>query len=228
MPSPEPTTLRLHLYWSYANLAMAHAAVERGATKYGPLHYMIRARLYKGLHTGAMNIRSLLDDEKIKMNAARVCAYCNADAKLTIDHLLPKHKGGWDSADNAVWVCGSCNSSKGATDVLVWWPKRHDDFPPLMLLRRYLKSALGQDMPTLPASTGTARMSMSMGKGNTALRLELLAAGKLVEDGTLVRFADDVLFATPSQAACMVSGTAMNGWKAWKNADGIDLDGLAR
>lgn len=85
-----------------------------------------------------------------------------------------------------------------------------------------------EGLVVLRGSTASSRASASMGKGNTALRQELIAAGKLTEEGALLRFADDVLFATPSQAAVMVSGSAVNGWKAWKNAEGVDLDGLAR
>ena len=40
-------TLGQVLFWSYANLAMADAAVRRGAEKYGVPYYMIRAKLYK-------------------------------------------------------------------------------------------------------------------------------------------------------------------------------------
>ena len=40
-----------------------------------------------------------------------------------------------------VWSCRSCNSSKGATDVLEWLIKR-EQFPPLLLLRRYLKLSI--------------------------------------------------------------------------------------
>ena len=54
------------LYWAYANLAMAHAAVERNAPRYGTVHYVIRARLFKGLRTGTMNIGSLAQDERLK------------------------------------------------------------------------------------------------------------------------------------------------------------------
>ena len=162
MPTPDPTTLRLRIYWSYANLAMAHAAVDNGARKYGRVHFMIRAKLYKGLHTGAMNIGSLLDEERLKMNLPRICAYCGAEGELTIDHLLPKKFGGWNSADNTVWACRSCNSSKGARDVLVWWQTRDAGSAPLLLVRRYLKLALmaGEqhavlddalgDLPSLP------------------------------------------------------------------------------
>ena len=47
------------LFWSYANLAMAHTAVERNQKNYASFNYMIRARLFKGLTTGSMNIRTI-------------------------------------------------------------------------------------------------------------------------------------------------------------------------
>lgn len=52
----DPTTLGESLHWSYANLAKAHAAVQDGARRYKPVHYMIRARLYKGLREGKMRV----------------------------------------------------------------------------------------------------------------------------------------------------------------------------
>ena len=44
------------LFWSYANLAMAHTAVDKQQQKYEKFNYMIRAKLYKGLMNGSMNI----------------------------------------------------------------------------------------------------------------------------------------------------------------------------
>ena len=41
------STVRELIYWSYANLAMAHTAVEQ--EKYERFNYMIRSKLFKGL-----------------------------------------------------------------------------------------------------------------------------------------------------------------------------------
>lgn len=57
-------TVRELIYWSYANLAMAHSAVDKGNEKYGMLNYMIRAKLFKGLKCGTMSMKSIFDDEK--------------------------------------------------------------------------------------------------------------------------------------------------------------------
>ncbi len=136
-----PETIGESLHWSYANLAMAHAAVSNGATVYARTHYMIRARLFKGLRNGSMGLGTLLDDERLKLVLPLACCYCGVRSNLTLDHLFASKRGGQDSADNVVWSCGRCNSSKGARDMLAWLAAR-GEFPPLLLLRRYLKLAI--------------------------------------------------------------------------------------
>ena len=42
------------------------------------------------------------------------CQYCGMkDSPLTIDHIIPKRKGGIDSWENLVSACNSCNLIKG-------------------------------------------------------------------------------------------------------------------
>jgi 5-methylcytosine-specific restriction endonuclease McrA len=41
------------------------------------------------------------------------CQYCGATSKLTLDHVIPKSKGGDDSWENLVVACSSCNTKKG-------------------------------------------------------------------------------------------------------------------
>lgn len=136
-----PNTVGELLHWSYANLAMAHAAVSASAERYGPRHFMIRARLYKGLNVGTMKVGSLADDDRLKMILPQACCYCASTVALSVDHLMPTSKGGKNTGDNLVWACRSCNSSKGASDVVEWLLRRNE-FPPLLLLRRYLKLAI--------------------------------------------------------------------------------------
>jgi hypothetical protein len=103
---------------------------------------MIRARLHKGLRAGSMNIGPIAEDEKLKLILPQSCCYCAAKLPLSVDHLLPRVAGGADAGENMVWSCRSCNSSKGKKDVLVWLGERQR-FPPILLLRRYLKLAIG-------------------------------------------------------------------------------------
>jgi 5-methylcytosine-specific restriction endonuclease McrA len=48
------------------------------------------------------------------------CAYCDKEAKLTLDHVIPLSKGGKHSADNVVPACAHCNKSKGNKTVEEW------------------------------------------------------------------------------------------------------------
>jgi hypothetical protein len=129
------------LFWSYANLAMAHSAISSKAEKYGRTHFMIRSRLYAGLNKQTMNIGPLADDERLKMVLPQACCYCGSRENLSADHLIPTSRGGANVGDNLVWACRSCNSSKCARDVLEWLAER-SQFPSLLLLRRYLKIAI--------------------------------------------------------------------------------------
>ena len=99
---------------------------------------MIRARLYKGLINKTMNMGSLIDDEKAKLKAGCCCAYCGTTEQLSVDHLIPQIKGDANSADNSVFACRRCNSSKGGSDLFEWYNKK-ECFPPLLIVRRYLK-----------------------------------------------------------------------------------------
>ncbi|OKX82934.1 HNH endonuclease [Corynebacterium glutamicum] len=99
---------------------------------------MIRAKLTKGLKTGTMSMGSLFDDEKYKLTNENRCTYCGTEESLTLDHFVPRIIGGLDTGDNLVPACRSCNSSKGKSDVLEWY-QRKEEFPPLMVIRRYLK-----------------------------------------------------------------------------------------
>src|SRR5262249_54860385 len=103
--------------------------------------YRTDSKTYYGLLRGNLQLGSLLKDEKEKIAASGACCYCGSALDLPLDHLIPQFKGGEHSADNLVVACRSCNSSKKALDLLEWMAKR-GEFPPLRLLRRYLKLAI--------------------------------------------------------------------------------------
>jgi hypothetical protein len=131
-------TIKELIFWSYANLAMAHTAVERNQEKYGTFNYVIRAKLFKGLKDETMNMRTIFDDEKIKLQTGQICNYCGSDEKLALDHIFAQKVGGKDDAENLIFACRSCNSSKGKKDLMEWMNYR-GEFLPLMVIRRYLK-----------------------------------------------------------------------------------------
>ena len=75
-------------------------------------------------------------------------------------------------------------------------------------------------------SIGNRTVRETLSKGWIAMRADLLADGSLVDTGTHIEFRRDVLFASPSAAAAVVSGGAWNGRAGWKDADGITLGEL--
>lgn len=131
-------TVRELIYYSYANLAMAHTAIDKKQVKYGTFNFMIRAKLFKGLKHGTMNMRTIFDDEKIKLQTGQICNYCGSTEKLALDHIFPQRYGGQDNAENLIFACRTCNSSKGKKDLMEWMNYR-GQFLPLMIIRRYLK-----------------------------------------------------------------------------------------
>jgi len=142
MTLPENPTIAERLYWAYANLGMAEKAVHDGETRYGGVHFMIRNRLYTGYLSGKMSPRSMTRDQRIKMKLPQQCIYCGSRSNLSLDHIVPTHRGGTDGGDNVVWACRSCNSSKCDTDLFDWWSRTRGGFPPLFAIRVYLKQAI--------------------------------------------------------------------------------------
>ena len=138
MSSFHPHTVAELIYWSYANLAMAHDGIERGLPNYDKTSFIIRMRLYKGLMSGKMQISSLFKDERWKIDNGARCVYCGATENLSVDHIFARIKGGADNVENLVCSCKSCNSSKGKKDMMAWYNER-GLFPSVMMLRRDLK-----------------------------------------------------------------------------------------
>ena len=58
---------------------------------------------------------------KIKQRWDYECAYCGSDKDLTIDHIVPRSKGGNDFTKNVVCCCHDCNQSKSHTPWEDWY-----------------------------------------------------------------------------------------------------------
>ncbi|MEY3180726.1 MAG: Synechococcus phage [Pseudomonadota bacterium] len=69
--------------------------------------------------------KSIFDDYPLRGPLGQAaCAYCGRwnERKLTIDHVVPKSKGGPHfQKGNMVPSCLSCNSSKSNIQVWQWW-----------------------------------------------------------------------------------------------------------
>ncbi|MBM4157806.1 MAG: HNH endonuclease [Ignavibacteria bacterium] len=55
----------------------------------------------------------ILSRKNILRRDKHKCQYCSSSANLTVDHIIPKSKGGEDSWENLVTACIRCNNKKG-------------------------------------------------------------------------------------------------------------------
>ena len=75
-----------------------------------PIPYVIKLKNY--LYVKPREL-SLTRRNVIKRDDS-MCQYCGSKSKsITIDHIIPKDKGGKDSWDNLVAACKKCNIYKG-------------------------------------------------------------------------------------------------------------------
>ena len=67
------------------------------------------------------DIFSVKDWEDLKYEYDNCCAYCNKPSEfLTIDHIIPKSKGGTNEKSNIAPACKFCNGSKNNKDLKEW------------------------------------------------------------------------------------------------------------
>ena len=74
------------------------------------------------------NLKTTSSQEAIRMWRRNVkekwdykCAYCGSGKNLTIDHVIPRCKGGTDFTKNVVCCCHSCNQSKSHSPWEEWY-----------------------------------------------------------------------------------------------------------
>jgi hypothetical protein len=62
--------------------------------------------------------------ESIKEEWNYECAYCGSEKNLTLDHIIPRSKGGSDKITNIVCACKECNHDKGQEFWSEWYLKQ--------------------------------------------------------------------------------------------------------
>jgi|CXWL01.1.fsa_nt_gi hypothetical protein len=58
--------------------------------------------------------------------AGDICRYCGTDEDLTIEHLIPRSRGGTDAQSNLGVSCRTCNQDKGPLRDEEYMAVRHD------------------------------------------------------------------------------------------------------
>jgi len=79
------------------------------------------------LETSSPSEAKKLWKRSIKEKWEHKCAYCLGEGNLTIDHIIPRSKGGTDHITNVVCACESCNKDKSHEDWELWY-KRQEFF----------------------------------------------------------------------------------------------------
>lgn len=74
--------------------------------------YPVVIRLRKYVHIPYREV--ILTRKNILRRDSHKCVYCGkSDSSLTIDHIIPRSKGGEDRWENLISACPKCNSKKG-------------------------------------------------------------------------------------------------------------------
>ncbi|RKY84674.1 HNH endonuclease [candidate division KSB1 bacterium] len=98
------------LYLGKAEIVERHEQWVRSVTTALPLPSIVRL----GRYIRVPHKRILLTRKNILKRDHSRCQYCGRDDKpLTIDHVIPKERGGQDVWENLVAACTDCNNRKG-------------------------------------------------------------------------------------------------------------------
>ena len=112
MPPKYVRTIREEIYYEYAKL------ISRSA--YGSLRRPFITDRFKKLRDGEIAVSGTMREWEREQELPKQCVYCGSMVELTTDHLIPRSRGGDDSADNLVLACQPCNTSRGEKGVFEW------------------------------------------------------------------------------------------------------------
>lgn len=143
MPPPAVKTIRDLIYWQYAKLIAKSAGQEK---QFGFIMDRFK-KLQAGKIEWSGSIREYIREQEVIGR----CIYCGSVRELTVDHLIPRSRGGPESGDNAVTACRACNSSRGDKGIYEWFELNRKDEVPRIVEGKYLKElyALHQKKGTL-------------------------------------------------------------------------------
>ena len=132
MPPKYVKTIHEGILYEYAKLMSR--TVFRGKLNYG----FITDR-FKALRDGQITMSGTNREWQREQELPREGVFCGAKEELHVDHLIPRNRGGSDSADNMVWSCRSCNSSRGDRGVFEWLGLKKKDRLHRLVAGKYLK-----------------------------------------------------------------------------------------
>lgn len=146
MPPAYVRTIREEIFYEYAKL------ISRST--YGSLQRGFITDRFKNLREGMISISGTTREWEREQELPKNCVYCGSIGDLTTDHLIPRSRGGDDSADNVVLACQSCNTSRGEKGVFEWLGLKEKDKLHRLVAGKYLKQLL-----TLHEQAGTLEVT---------------------------------------------------------------------
>jgi hypothetical protein len=146
MPPPYIRTIKEEILYQYGKLISrsAYKSLQRG---------FITDR-FKKLRDGEISISGTIREWEREQELPKNCVYCGSATDLTTDHLIPRSRGGDDSADNVVLACQPCNISRGDKGIFEWLGLKEKDRLHRLVAGKYLKQLL-----TLHKRAGTLEIT---------------------------------------------------------------------
>ncbi|MFA4966370.1 MAG: HNH endonuclease [Thermoleophilia bacterium] len=99
------------LFKDKAEVLEQSGAAYRSANAAYELPLVIRLRSY--VHVPRHSATARISRRAVFARDHHRCQYCGSERHLTVDHVVPRSKGGPDTWDNLVTSCAPCNRKKG-------------------------------------------------------------------------------------------------------------------
>jgi len=148
MPPKYVKTIGEEIFYEYGKL------ISRSAFN-GTIQYGFVMNKLKELKSGAITMSGTIREWQREQELPKECVFCGSMQDLQTDHLIPRARGGTDSADNLVLSCRSCNSSRGDKGVFEWLGLKKKDNLHRIVAGKYLK-----ELYDLHASKNTLDISI--------------------------------------------------------------------
>lgn len=132
MPPTSVKTIREEIYWQYAKLISKSAG-------FGINNRAFQMSTFVKLRDGKIKWSGAIGEYIKEHENKNVCIYCGSNEKLTVEHILPSARDGPNTADNAIFVCKKCNSSKRDKRLYEWFGYANKDKIPSIAEGKYLK-----------------------------------------------------------------------------------------
>ncbi len=136
MPPGYVRNIEEEIFYEYAKL------ISRSVFG-GQINYRFVSDRFKALRNGEINMSGTIREWQREQELPKECVFCATNDNLEVDHLIPRNRGGSDEADNVVWACKTCNTSRGDQGVFQWLGLKKKDKLHRLVAGKYLKELYG-------------------------------------------------------------------------------------